>query len=120
MKKITLYTTLTILILSTFAAAQFPKIKIPKIKKPKIPKIDKNIGENVVSKNVGSSKGSNRLMVIDDGYTFFPGREPVKSERIEKYRGYIAKGWTLKSSRRILNANEANSTQPPAFKTLSD
>ncbi len=97
MKKSIIYGVITILILSTFATAQFPKFKIPKITKPKIPKIDKNIGENV-GKDVGSSKGSNRQMVIDDGYTFFEA-EPVK-ERSEKYRGFVAKGWTLKSSLR--------------------
>ncbi len=96
MKKLIIYTTLTILILSTFASAQFP-IKIPKIKVPKIPKVDKNIGENI-SKNVGSVKGENRQMVIDDGFTYFAA-EAVK-ERSEKYRGNISKGWTLRSSLR--------------------
>ena len=89
MNRSIIYGIVTILLLSTVVAAQF-KIKIPKIKKKKIPKVGKDIG-----KSAGMSKGKNRQMLIDDGFTFFEAT-PVKSERIAKYRGYIAKGWTLK------------------------
>ena len=89
MKRQFLYGLIGILAFSTIGIAQF-KIKIPKIKKKlKAPKVSD------VKKSAGGARGKNRQMVIDDGFTFFEAK-PVKSERIEKYRGYIAKGWTLK------------------------
>lgn len=105
MKRSILYTLTAVLFLSTFASAQFPKIKIPKI--PKVPKVDKNIG-NDIGNSIGTSKGKNRQMVIDDGFTFFEAT-PVKSERIEKYSGYIAKGWTLTGNLRAFGTFPDNS-----------
>lgn len=106
MKRTTILTAIAILILSTVASAQF-KIKIPKIKTPKIPKVNKDIKETVNS-NAASAKGKNRQMVIDDGFTFFKA-EPVQSERIEKYNGYIAKGWTLEGHFRVFGTFPDNS-----------
>ena len=102
MKKTIISGLVTILFLSTVATAQF-KIKIPKIKKPKVPKVSEK-----VNKSVGSTKGKNRQMVIDDGFTFFEAK-PVKSERIAKYRGYIAKGWTLTGNFRAFGTFPDNS-----------
>ncbi len=57
MKKQIIYLVITILFLSTFAAAQFPKIKIPKIKTPEVPKVGKDIGSSVgTSKREKSSE----------------------------------------------------------------
>jgi hypothetical protein len=104
MKKHIIYLAITILFLSTFAAAQFPKIKIPKL--PKTPKIDKNVG-NEIGKTSGSSKGKNRQNVIDDGYTFFEA-EPV-NEYNDKLSGELSKGWTMKVHLRAFGTYPKNS-----------
>ncbi|NNE99152.1 MAG: hypothetical protein HKN25_09055, partial [Pyrinomonadaceae bacterium] len=83
---------ITILISSIFATAQF-KIKIPKIKKPDMAKSVTDVGDSA-----GMSRGKNRQMVIDDGFTFFEAT-PVKVHS-PKHRGYIAKGWTLTANLR--------------------
>ncbi|MEK7723419.1 MAG: hypothetical protein AAB336_03655, partial [Acidobacteriota bacterium] len=98
MKKQIIYLTITILFLSTFAAAQFPKI--PQI--PKVPKIDKNIGSSV-----GMSGGKNRQNVMDDGFTFFDAR-PV-TERSDKYNGDVSKGWTMRANLRAFGTYPKNS-----------
>jgi hypothetical protein len=102
MKKHIIYLVITILFLSTFAAAQFPKIKIPTVKTPKLPKVDKNIGSSV-----GMSGGKNRQNVMDDGFTFFEA-EPVK-EYSDKYRGEISKGWTMTAYLRAFGTYPNNS-----------
>ena len=101
MKKHIIYLAITILFLSSFAAAQFPKIKIPKL-----PKIDKNVG-NEIGKTTGTSKGKNRQNVMDDGFTFFEA-EPVK-EYNDKYRGEISKGWTMTAHLRAFGTYPKNS-----------
>ncbi len=90
MKKTVILVSAAILLLSTLAAAQFPKIKLPDLKTPKVPKV-----ADQAKNSSGMSGGKNRQNVIDDGYTFFDAT-PV-TERSEKYRGDIAKGWTLTS-----------------------
>jgi hypothetical protein len=102
MKKSILYALAAILFLSTVVFAQFPKISIPKIKTPKIPKAGKDIGSSA-----GTSKGKNRQMVMDDGYTFFDAT-PV-TERSEKYRGDISKGWTMTAHIRAFGTYPKNS-----------
>lgn len=98
MKKNIIYLVITTLFLSTFVAAQFPKI--PKI--PQIPKIDKNIGSSV-----GMSGGKNRQNVMDDGFTFFDAR-PV-TERSDKYNGDVSKGWTMRAHLRAFGTFPKNS-----------
>ena len=102
MNKTILYAITAILFLSTFATAQFPKIKIPTVKTPKLPKIDKT-----VPGAIGMSGGKNRQNVIDDGYTFFEAK-PV-TERSEKYRGDISKGWTMTAHLRSFGTYPKNS-----------
>ncbi|MFZ1700204.1 MAG: hypothetical protein WBO10_10115 [Pyrinomonadaceae bacterium] len=88
MNKSISYGLITILFLATFSVAQFPKIKLPKLNAPETPKAGKEIGNKT-----GTSGGKYRQNVIDDGYTFFEAK-PV-TERSEKYRGDISKGWTM-------------------------
>ncbi|MCB1023469.1 MAG: hypothetical protein KDB79_03710 [Acidobacteria bacterium] len=102
MNKSLYFSVIAILILSTFATAQF-KIKIPKIgkEKPQVPNVTESGNAS------GSSGGKNRQMVIDDGFTFFEAT-PVK-ERSEKYKGDISKGWTLTANLRVFGTFPNNS-----------
>lgn len=102
MKKNLVFSVAIVLFLSTIAAAQFPKITLPKIKTPELPKAGKDIGSSV-----GTSKGKNRQMVLDDGYTFFDAA-PV-TEYSEKNRGDIAKGWTMNAYLRAFGTYPNNS-----------
>lgn len=105
MKKHIIYLVITILFLSTFAAAQFPKIpKLPKV--PKVPKVDRNIGQEI-GNTTGLPKGKNRQNVIDDGFTFFDAK-PVE-EYSEKYRGQISTGWTMTAHLRAFGTFPKNS-----------
>lgn len=88
MKKNIIFSVVAILFLSTFAAAQFPKIKIPTVKTPKLPK---DVGD--MKNKSGMSGGKNRQNVMDDGYTLFEAK-PVK-EYSDKLRGEVSKGWSL-------------------------
>ncbi len=103
MKRNLVYVVATILFLTTFTSAQFGKLKLPKINKKKVEKhkADK------IGKSIGSSKGKNRQMTIDDGFTFFEAT-PVKVHS-PKLRGYVAKGWTLTANLRAFGTYPDNS-----------
>ena len=102
MKKNIVFSILAVFFLSTFAAAQFPKIKIPTVKTPKLP-----AGAEQAKNGVGMSGGKNRQNVMDDGFTFFEAT-PV-TEYNDKSSGYISKGWTLTANLRAFGTFPNNS-----------
>lgn len=109
MKNNIVFSIAAVLFLSTFAAAQFPKIKIPTVKMPTVPKVDKAVPgiDKAVPGSVGTSAGKNRQNVIDDGFTFFEAT-PV-TEYNEKSSGNISKGWTLTANLRAFGTFPDNS-----------
>ena len=93
MKRNLVLVIISILVLSTFATAQF-RIKIPKIKKPKLPKVSEN-----AAKSSSASKGKTRQMVLDDGFTFFDAE--VIDELDTRVHKKVDKGWTIKPHLRL-------------------
>lgn len=98
-------TLLTLIVLTLLSAPAIPQInlklpKIPKIAKPNAPAEGGNVADRLKgTAPTGSAKGSNRQIVIDDGFTFFDA-EPLQ-EYSASLRRNVGTGWYLKSHLRM-------------------
>ena len=90
---------LILMIFSVSVSAQI-KLRLPKVELPKKESAQESVNKTASTTTSGSSsKGSNRQMVIDDGFTFFDA-EPLQ-EYSNQLRRQVGIGWYLKSRLRM-------------------